>query len=123
VSAARRLPAADLVLHMFPASHFNEKARWGLDWKGLPHARVAYLPGPHGPQLRRLSGQAQTPVLVMRGRVIPGSARILDELERAFPQRPLYPEETRRPASGPSPSRRASTPRSAPPPAPRSSRC
>jgi glutathione S-transferase len=87
------MPRTDLVLHMFPASHFNEKARWALDWKGLPHARVAYLPGLHGRPIRRLSGQSQTPVLVMRGRAIPGSARILDELERAFPQRALYPED------------------------------
>jgi len=83
----------DLVLHMFPSSHYNEKARWALDWKGLPHRRVPYLPGPHLPQIKRLSGQAQVPVLVMRGQVIAGSARIVDELERAHPERPLYPSD------------------------------
>lgn len=81
----------DLVLHMFPASHYNEKARWALDWKGLPHTRVPYLPGPHLPLIKRLSGQTQTPVLVVERRVIAGSAQIIDELERAFPARPLYP--------------------------------
>jgi glutathione S-transferase len=65
----------ELVLHMFPASHFNEKARWGLDWKGLPHARVAYLPGLHARPIRRLSGQTQTPVLVGGGRARGGAAR------------------------------------------------
>ncbi len=85
------MSANDLVLHMFPASHYNEKARWALDWKGLPHERVSYLPGPHMPLIKRLSGQTQTPVLVMNGRAIAGSARIIDELERAFPERPLYP--------------------------------
>jgi glutathione S-transferase len=83
----------DLVLHMFPASHYNEKARWALDWKGLPHTRVPYLPGPHLPLIKRLSGQTQTPVLVMKGSVIVGSAQIIDELERAFPARPLYPAD------------------------------
>jgi glutathione S-transferase len=83
----------DLVLHMFPASHYNEKVRWALDWKALPHRRVAYLPGPHIPWIKRLSGQQQTPVLVIEGRVIAGSARIIDELERAYPQRALYPED------------------------------
>jgi glutathione S-transferase len=87
------MSANDLVLHMFPASHFNEKARWALDWKGLPHERVSYLPGPHAPLIKRLSGQAQTPVLVLNGRVIAGSARIIDELERGFPARPLYPAD------------------------------
>jgi glutathione S-transferase len=84
---------AKVVLHQFPASHFNEKARWGLDWKGVPHRRVHYLPGPHFPQIRRLSGQTSTPVLVLDGQVIAGSARILDALERRFPERPLYPAD------------------------------
>jgi glutathione S-transferase len=83
----------DLVLHMFPASHFNEKARWALDWKRLPHRRIAYLPGPHAPQIKRLSGQTATPVLVMDGRAIAGSAQIIDALESAFPQRALYPAD------------------------------
>ncbi len=84
---------SDLVLHQFPSSHYNEKARWALDWKGLRHARESYLPGPHMPAMKRLSGQTATPVLVMNGRTIVGSARIIDELERAFPERPLYPED------------------------------
>lgn len=78
---------------MFPASHYNEKARWALDWKGLAHQRVSHLPGPHMVSIRRLSGQSQVPVLIMDGRVISGSAQILDSLERAFPARPLYPED------------------------------
>jgi len=82
-----------LVLHMFPSSHYNEKARWALDWKGLEHTRIPYLPGPHAPQMQRLSGQQQTPVLVMGERVIPGSAAIVDALEREFPQRALYPAD------------------------------
>jgi hypothetical protein len=53
----------EIVLHQFPASHFNEKARWALDWKGLPHRRASYLPGPHAPRIRRLTGQTATPVL------------------------------------------------------------
>ena len=76
---------SDLVLHMFPASHYNEKARWALDWKGLPHRRVPYLPGPHAPQIQRLTGQTATPVLVTNGRAIAGSAQIIDALESAYP--------------------------------------
>jgi len=29
------------VLWHFPISHYNEKARWALDWKGIPHLRRA----------------------------------------------------------------------------------
>jgi glutathione S-transferase len=59
-----------IVLHQFQQSHFNEKARWGLDWKGLPHRRVSHLPGPHLPQTRRLSGQTATPVLDLDAEVV-----------------------------------------------------
>ncbi|MBM4383303.1 MAG: glutathione S-transferase [Deltaproteobacteria bacterium] len=85
--------APALVLHMFPSSHYNEKARWALDWKGLAHTRIPYLPGPHAPQIQRLSRQQATPVLQMGARVIPGSAAIIDALEREFPQRALYPAD------------------------------
>jgi glutathione S-transferase len=85
--------ATSVVLHQFPFSHFNEKARWGLDWKGVPHVRESYLPGPHAPQIRRLSGQPMTPVLVLDGEAIAGSARILEALERRFPERALYPAD------------------------------
>jgi hypothetical protein len=47
----------ELTLHQFLYSHFNEKARWALDHKGIPHQRRAYLPGPHRPAMQRLSGQ------------------------------------------------------------------
>jgi glutathione S-transferase len=82
-----------VVLHQFPFSHYNEKARWGLDWKGVPHARETWLPGPHAPQIQRLSGQTMTPVLVLDGQAISGSARILDALEQRFPERPLLPAD------------------------------
>jgi glutathione S-transferase len=87
------MSGAPIVLHQFRFSHFNEKARWGLDWKGVPHVRETYLPGPHALQIRRLSGQTLTPVLVLDGEAIPGSARILDALEQRFPERPLLPAD------------------------------
>jgi glutathione S-transferase len=58
---------ARVVLHQFVASHYNEKARWALDWKGVAHRRITYFPGPHALAMRRLSGQTATPVLVEGG--------------------------------------------------------
>jgi glutathione S-transferase len=84
---------ARVVLHQFVSSHFNEKARWALDWKGVPHRRHTYFPGPHALPIQRLSGQRATPVLELDGEVIAGSARILAALERRFPERPLLPED------------------------------
>lgn len=88
------------ILHQFEGSHFNEKARWALDWKGVRHRRVSHLPGPHALAIRRMSGQTATPVLRFEGQSTAGSAAILERLEQRFPERPLYPAE-------PEPRRRA----------------
>lgn len=84
---------AAITLHQFPFSHYNEKVRWALDWKGLPHRRVPYLPGPHAPQIQRLSGQTQTPVVRFGSEVVFGSSRIVEELERRHPDPPLFPSD------------------------------
>jgi glutathione S-transferase len=83
----------DVVLHQFAASHFNEKARWALDWKRVPHRRRTHLPGPHALAMLRLSGQRTTPVLVIGGEVIAGSAAILAALDARVPERPLLPPD------------------------------
>jgi glutathione S-transferase len=80
-------------LHQFSHSHFNEKVRWTLDYKGIPHVRINYIPGPHVAQIRRLSGQAQVPVVRIDGRVVHGSAAIIDVIEQRFPSPPLYPAD------------------------------
>jgi glutathione S-transferase len=81
------------VLHQFRASHFNEKARWGLDWKGIRHRRVTHLPGPHMFAIRRLTGHTQVPVLELEGHVVAGSARILLHLDERYPEPALQPAD------------------------------
>jgi glutathione S-transferase len=81
------------ILHHFLSSHFNEKARWGLDWKRLPHRRVSHLPGPHMGRIKALTGQTAVPVLEIDGDVIAGSARILERLDQRVPERALHPED------------------------------
>ena len=80
-------------LFQFPYSHFNEKARWAFDYKKVPHVRRAVLPGPHAPQMIRLSGQAQVPVIKYDDNVISGSADIISLLEAEHPKPPLYPAD------------------------------
>ena len=80
-------------LHQFVSSHFNEKARWALDYKGLEHQRINYLPGPHRRAMVKLSGQPATPVLQTGDNVIAGSAAIIDHLEQQHPAPALYPED------------------------------
>jgi glutathione S-transferase len=84
---------AGITLYQFQASHFNEKARWALDLKGVPHERISLIPGPHAPRMKRLTGRTQTPALVDDGRVVAGSAAILAHLEQRFPEPPLEPSE------------------------------
>jgi glutathione S-transferase len=78
-------------LFQFHFSHFNEKARWALDYKGVPHVRHSLLPGPHFLRIVPLTGHSKLPVLRIEREVIAGSARIIDHLEKQHPQPPLYP--------------------------------
>jgi glutathione S-transferase len=87
------LQESPIELHQFSHSHFNEKARWALDYKNVPHVRINYLPGPHLPLIRRLTGQNQTPVLGIDGRFVSGSTTILETLEQRFPTPALYPSD------------------------------
>jgi len=82
-----------LELIQFPHSHYNEKVRWALAYKGLPYRRRDLLPGPHAPTVLWLTGQTQTPVMRFGTEIVAGSARIIDELERRYPERPLLPAD------------------------------
>jgi glutathione S-transferase len=80
------------VLWQIRFSHFNEKARWALDYKGIAHMRRSTLPGIHVARARRLWGEDTFPVLVLDGETVGDSAKIVDAVERRQPDPPLYPE-------------------------------
>lgn len=69
------------ILHVFPFSNFCEKARWALDCSGVDYKRRIHWPGLHSKKIVALSGQPSVPVLEFGGRVIAGSAAILDWIE------------------------------------------
>ena len=71
-------------LWQFRYSPYNEKARWALALKGVAHETHTVLPGPHMRTMKKLSGQTKTPVLVIDGKVTPGSAAILSLLDERF---------------------------------------
>lgn len=80
------------VLWHLKVSHYNEKARWALDYKRVPHIRHAATPGRHAKIARRLGAGTTFPVLEIDGQVLGDSTLIIRELERRYPEPPLYPE-------------------------------
>ena len=82
------------VLWQLQLSHYNEKVRWALDYKRVPHIRRSLLPGLHIFKAMRLTGDTSTtPVLTLDGRSIGDSTRIIAEIEERWPQPPLYPRD------------------------------
>lgn len=92
-SRASEAPAALPTLWHLKVSHYNEKVRWALDQKRVPHLRRAAVPGRHEAIARRLAGGTTFPVLVLDGHAIGDSSRIIEALERRFPKPPLYPAD------------------------------
>ena len=83
--------ASQPTLYQFAFSHYNEKARWALEWKGLDHERRNLLPGFHEGFARKLSGATQTPILQDGDRVVAGSTAILRYLDARVSAAPLFP--------------------------------
>ena len=83
-----------LKLYQFAISHYCEKVRWALDYKGLNYETVNLLPGQHVKAIRKLTGKASSvPVLDHDGYVVQGSGAILDYLDQSFPEHTLTPAD------------------------------
>src|SRR5688572_3981204 len=80
------------LLWHIPLSHYSEKARWALDYKGIAHRRRVLGPD----YLLRTwwaTGTGKLPVLWLDGRAIGDSTRIIAALEARFPEPRLYPAD------------------------------
>jgi glutathione S-transferase len=85
---------AETVLWHIEISHYNEKVRWALDHKGVPHRRRAPMPGVLHPLVALAKTRRPTlPVLELDGRAIGDSTRIIGALEHRWPEPPLYPDD------------------------------
>lgn len=78
-----------------PVSHYNEKVRWALEYKGVDHGRKAPPPPSHIAAAMWLTrgGSKTFPVLDLDGRRIGDSTAIIAALERSYPDPPLYPQD------------------------------
>jgi glutathione S-transferase len=86
-----------LTLWRFPYSTNVERVVLALAHKGLDHASEWVDPADRSPVVA-LSGQPLVPVLVDDGAVVADSTRILEHLERRFPDPPLFPRDPARAA-------------------------
>jgi glutathione S-transferase len=81
------------VLWHLKVSNYNEKARWALDYKHVPHIRRAAVPGRHRALAKELAGDSTFPVLVLDGQAVGDSTEIITRLERRYPDPRLYPPD------------------------------
>jgi glutathione S-transferase len=82
-----------LELHQFELSHYCEKIRLILDYKGLPYRKIEVTPGIGQLDLYKLSGQRQVPVLKDGAEVISDSTAIAKYLDQRYPERPILPAD------------------------------
>ena len=87
------MAAGKPVLWQIKVSHYSEKVRWALDWKGVEHVRRSVVPGLHIPRVLWLTGRRSVPVLVLDGWAITDSTSIIAALEERWPDPPLYPSD------------------------------
>ncbi|MGB3519429.1 MAG: glutathione S-transferase family protein [Elainellaceae cyanobacterium] len=82
-------------LYQFELSHYCEKIRLILDYKGLEYRKIEVTPGVGQLDLFRLSGQRQVPVLKDGETLVADSTAIALYLDRQYPDRPIVPIDAR----------------------------
>lgn len=84
-----------ILLWHLPLSPYSEKVRWTLDYKRVPHARRAAVPGLHIPlALALTNGRVWTlPVIAIDGHHTSDSTAIIAALEQRYLDQPVYPTD------------------------------
>lgn len=80
-------------LYQFAISHYCEKVRWALDYKGIGYQSINLLPGSHIKLIKGMADTSSVPVLEHDDQVIQGSAAIIDYLDETFPEPALTPAD------------------------------
>lgn len=82
-----------LELYQFEMSHFCEKARLILDYKGLEYRKIEVTPGVGQIELMQKAGKRQVPVLKDGSTYIADSTEIAFYLDKKYPERPIVPTD------------------------------
>ncbi len=83
-----------VTLYQFMISHYCEKARWALDYKGIPYVARNLIPGPHVTIARKLAPETCVPIMVDEGTAVQDSTEIITYLDQNYQERPLTPQDT-----------------------------
>lgn len=82
-----------LELYQFEMSHYTEKVRLILDYKGLEYRKIEVTPGLGQVELMKISGQRQVPVLKDGSEIIADSTAIAEYLDKKYPEKPIIPSD------------------------------
>ena len=80
------------LLWHIPFSHFNEKVRWALDFKNVPHRRRC-VGADYLFKAWRATGHGTLPILFLDGKAVGDSTDIIAALEQRQPEPALYPKD------------------------------
>lgn len=78
-------------LYQFPISHYCEKVRWALDFKGVEYQTINLLPGFHIKKIKQANPKSSVPVLIDGEETLQNSADIITYLDTKYPQNTLTP--------------------------------
>jgi len=82
-----------LELYQFEMSHYCEKVRLILDYKGLAYRKIEVTPGIGQLELYKMSGQRLVPILKDETEIVADSTAIATYLDRKYPEFPILPED------------------------------
>jgi glutathione S-transferase len=93
--AAAEAGGTVIVLYQLAISHYCEKIRWALDYKGLDHRTETLLPGLHVAKTKKMGLKRSALPVVRHGEaLIQNSSDIITYLDNAFPERSLTPADS-----------------------------
>jgi glutathione S-transferase len=81
------------VLYQYPISHYCEKVRWAMDYKGLDYTLKNLLPGLHLRTTKKMAPKSYVPILIDQGEQVQNSHVILTYLDEKYPTTPLSPKD------------------------------
>ena len=81
------------VLYQFPISHYCEKVRWAMDYKGLDYKLKNLLPGLHLRTTKKMAAKSYVPILIDEGEQVQNSHVILNYLDDKYPDKSLSPKD------------------------------